>query len=113
MRSSSVTLCALALTLCVYASAFPQTDTQVTDVETEQLKAEEGEYVIQDIGDADLPYGEPEDKDFQENGLKSTLVEPLNQTRVLYTGSQLWKIKITTTKQQRVLSELHKQKVIL
>lgn len=110
MKSSLATLCALALTLCVRTLALPHTETQAIDVEAEQAKAEEIEYVIQDIGNADVPYGEPEDKDFQENGLKSVIAEPLNQTRVLYTGSQLWKVRIRTTKQQRVLSELHKQK---
>lgn len=69
---------------------------------------EKDQYVIEDILEENASIGEEvEDVAFLRADLNETLEV---QTKVLYTGSQVWKVKIENTKQLRVLSELRKQK---
>lgn len=68
------------------------------------------QYVIEEIlEDVDEEIGD-EDGVSLRGGLNETEVV---QTRVLYTGSQVWKVRLESSKQLRVLSELRKQKGIL
>lgn len=70
------------------------------------------EYVIEDILDEDE--NETVDNVDEVAGLlKTDYLNETEQTKVLYTGSQVWKVKIENSKQLRVLSELRKQKGII
>lgn len=67
---------------------------------------ENGQYVIEEILDEEIG-SVGEDEGFLRAGYLNQTEEP--QTRIYYTGSQVWKIKIENSKQLKVLSELRKQ----
>lgn len=70
------------------------------------------QYVIEEILEEELGIdGENSDEDgwLLRAGLNETEAV---QTKVLYTGSQVWKVRIENSKQLRVLSEIRKQKGI-
>lgn len=72
----------------------------------------EGEqYVVEEIleGDDGGIGEEAEDGGVLRATLNANETEETH-ARVLYTGSQVWKVKIESSKQLRVLSELRKQK---
>lgn len=74
--------------------------------------SEVGQYVIEAVLDDNITgiIGEEvEDVTFLRADLNANDTFEV-QTKVLYTGSQVWKVKIENTKQLRVLSELRKQK---
>lgn len=69
----------------------------------------QGPYVIEEILEADDEIVDEEINDgLLRGGLNDTA--EAQSSRVLYTGSQVWKVKIENSKQLRVLSEIRKQK---